>query len=210
MATNPKGVANFKRRKWDNDEYISKRLKRQDASRPNARETEDDVEYVTSGVSVFKKMGGAKRMLEKREAVLNIDAQIGESQVEDVSKAGFECTLCDRAFKDSSSYLAHVNSEQHLLNQGFSLNVKKSSATDVVAKLAALAEKKSTEVVGGGIRDLDSESSEEDSEVEREKRKQKRKRKKKNAREQKKNRPRNEPVHDDRESLPRDLGFNRF
>jgi U4/U6.U5 tri-snRNP component SNU23 len=56
--------------------------------------------------------------------------------------AGFYCEACDLTFKDSNSYLDHLNSQQHYRKLGISGKVEYATLEQVRQRLAWLKEKK--------------------------------------------------------------------
>ncbi|WVF65991.1 hypothetical protein IAT40_000729 [Kwoniella sp. CBS 6097] len=52
--------------------------------------------------------------------------------------AGFYCDMCDRTFKDSLSYLDHINGRTHLRMLGMTTQVERSTLSQVRAKIASL------------------------------------------------------------------------
>ncbi|WVQ93624.1 hypothetical protein IAU59_000700 [Kwoniella sp. CBS 9459] len=52
--------------------------------------------------------------------------------------AGFYCEMCDRTFKDSLSYLDHINGRTHLRMLGMTTQVERSTLSQVRAKIASL------------------------------------------------------------------------
>lgn len=51
----------------------------------------------------------ATKLLEAREEPLNLDKNQGKTIIVASGRPGFSCQTCRRTFKDSSSYLGHVN-----------------------------------------------------------------------------------------------------
>jgi hypothetical protein len=72
---------------------------------------------------------------------LKLESKIGRSVLpaNGESAAGFACETCHVSFKDSASFVSHINSQLHIRASGLSLKQKKSSVDDVRAKLQAAA-----------------------------------------------------------------------
>ena len=79
---------------------------------------------------------------------LNLEDRVGSrtyqvgDQEENKDKAGYYCKLCDANFKDSGSYVSHINGKKHQKMKGVSMRVEKVGADKVRDKLRALKEAK--------------------------------------------------------------------
>lgn len=79
----------------------------------------------------------------KGDAPLALERTAGKRKmVAKIEDAGFCCAICDgMSFRDSSAYLDHLNTLQHLRRAGMSNKVKRSSLADVKTKILELAAK---------------------------------------------------------------------
>ncbi|OCF44071.1 hypothetical protein I317_02024 [Kwoniella heveanensis CBS 569] len=98
--------------------------------------------------------------------------------------AGFYCEMCDRTFKDSLSYLDHINGRTHLRMLGMTTQVERSTLTQVRAKIASLRAATANAVTAKNF-DFNQrlKSVKEAEEVERQRRREERKRKREKRRE---------------------------
>lgn len=175
MAEPKKGVENFKRRTWDEEEYKRLAIEREDRERagkqmkPSAgddsiRNDGEDELKVDTGFGVLKfadptaagPSGSSKAYLdvEKARGELDLDSKIGK--IEKVTggslKAGYKCDLCDRTFQDSLALLDHINGREHQSRLGFSMVLKPSSKEEVKSRLSAkIAEKTKVSAAAGSL-----------------------------------------------------------
>ncbi len=76
-------------------------------------------------------------MIQARKERIDFAANLNKTQVvQSVKEAGFACDICNRTFKDSASYLDHINSKIHLLKAGLNMRIEKSSVEQVKERIA--------------------------------------------------------------------------
>jgi U4/U6.U5 tri-snRNP component SNU23 len=154
-----RGVENFQRRSWDEQEYKRLAIEREDRERSGKLEssitaTTDDELKVETDFGVLKfadptaagPSGSSKAYLdvEKARGDLDLESKIGkvEKVVGGSLKAGYRCELCDRTFQDSLALLDHINGREHQSRLGFSMVVKPSTKDEVKSRLSTkIAEK---------------------------------------------------------------------
>jgi U4/U6.U5 tri-snRNP component SNU23 len=84
-----------------------------------------------------------KTLVQARTQELQLTQDVNKVQVvQDTNSSGFYCECCARGFKDSTSYLDHINGRAHLKKSGFTNRVEKSSFEKVKARLEYLKKKK--------------------------------------------------------------------
>lgn len=80
---------------------------------------------------------------------LNLTKNLGKTVLSQVSSQrgpGFYCELCNRTFKDSLSYVDHLNSRFHLSKLGQSTHVARSTLAQVREKIRLLREQSQAKV----------------------------------------------------------------
>ena len=117
------------RRSWDKNLYAAKASDRVDDSKGN------------SNVVIVEKR--EIRCLEGRdEATLNLDEKVGKVEVLRVLEGdkgpGYRCDVCDEVYKDSHTYMDHLNSARHQRAIGMNMKVQKASVDQVRERLEAL------------------------------------------------------------------------
>jgi U4/U6.U5 tri-snRNP component SNU23 len=133
----PKAVDHTFRRKWNKDEYDAKATALGVTGVHNAALAVDGAVEVKA-VTYEQDRGTATA----RTTSLNLDQNVGvRVEVADARTAGFYCAVCDRAEKDSASWLDHLNSVQHQKNAGTSLRAERSTVDEVHARLRELKRK---------------------------------------------------------------------
>lgn len=131
----PKAVDHTFRRKWDKAEYTAKANELGIKSVSDAALALDAA--ATAPKAVLFEQDRTTAMA--RTADLQLDANVGQrAEVADAKRAGFYCVACDRAEKDSSSWLDHLNSVRHQKNTGTALRAERSSLDDVNERLREL------------------------------------------------------------------------
>ncbi|QPG94738.1 hypothetical protein C2857_006876 [Epichloe festucae Fl1] len=129
------------RKTWDLDEYAAK------ANEREAREKEERkarYEAKLAGKTYHKPLTGDETYTTARRNVIDLTAQVGKSQLVPVGagvgkrgrSAGFYCEACDLTFKDNKQYLEHINTMQHLLNTGQTMEVKRATVEEVRERIA--------------------------------------------------------------------------
>lgn len=118
-----KGIANFARKTWDEKEYATKALAREERY---SRQT-------------LPLPGSERSFAQARASSLGLEAKIGRSFVNadgsNQNEPGFYCKACDRVEKDHMAFLDHLNSTRHLLQVGSSTRVARSSVDSVKQRL---------------------------------------------------------------------------
>lgn len=133
----PKAVDHTFRRKWNKDEYDAKATALGVTGVHNAALAVDGAVEVKA-VTYEQDRGTATA----RTTSLNLDQNVGvRVEVADARTAGFYCETCDRAVKDSASWLDHLNSVQHQKNAGTSLRAERSTVDEVHARFRELKRK---------------------------------------------------------------------
>ena len=118
------------RKKWNKAEYEAKAYDREINGGDDARPVRP--------VTYEQDRGTAQA----RDKSLALDVMVGKRvQVEDERKVGFYCEKCDRAEKDSSAWLDHLNSLQHQRAVGTSMRAEVASVDDVRDRLKQLKRK---------------------------------------------------------------------
>ena len=131
-------------------------------------------------------------MTEARTARVDVASLVGKTMLvpagSGVGKrgksAGFYCEACDLTFRDSPSWIEHLNSKQHLSNTGQSMEVRRATLEEVRERLRYLNRKRK-EAMQKEELDLDTrlgqrrEEEEREREAKRQKRNEKRRAKKK-------------------------------
>uniref|UniRef100_A0A0N5BSF8 Matrin-type domain-containing protein n=1 Tax=Strongyloides papillosus TaxID=174720 RepID=A0A0N5BSF8_STREA len=126
------------RKKWDVTEYHIKAQERL------AKEKEELAKK--NGLLKPEKSKEKKELLQMREEKIDLTSKIGKSTKVNPDTfndgVGFYCEVCDVTVKDSISYLTHCNGKSHQKNLGFTMKVKKSTVSDVKARIAMKAAEK--------------------------------------------------------------------
>jgi U4/U6.U5 tri-snRNP component SNU23 len=136
----PKAVDHTFRRKWDKSEFDAKANELGIKGVHDAALLLDEANKAApvKAVTYEQDRGTATA----RTATLNLDEHVGErAEVQDAKRAGFYCAVCDRAEKDSSAWLDHLNSVRHQKNAGVSLRAERSTVTEVHDRLRELKRK---------------------------------------------------------------------
>jgi hypothetical protein len=135
----PKAVDHTFRRKWNKAEYDAKAVELGVTSVHNAALAVDNSADVGKPTVTFEQDRGTANA---RNTSLNLEQQVGiRAEVADARTAGFYCSACDRAEKDSSAWLDHLNSVQHQKNAGAVLSAERSTVDEVHARLRELKRK---------------------------------------------------------------------
>jgi U4/U6.U5 tri-snRNP component SNU23 len=134
------------RKKYDLDEYAAKAKDREDAEK---EERKARWEAKMAGKKYYKPMDGSETLTTARNATQDFSKLVGTSTLvpagAGVGKrgrgAGFYCEACDLTFKDNLQWIEHTNSMQHQRSIGATGEVRKATAEDVHARIAALWER---------------------------------------------------------------------
>ncbi|WWC86015.1 uncharacterized protein L201_000886 [Kwoniella dendrophila CBS 6074] len=194
MSDKPQLSAAAARPSWNKDEW---------EARAKAKD-EENAEYAKSAEAAMlagkapprRRLGDdlpkPTKNLEARKEDLDLNKNLNKTMLVQTSTtgkgpkgAGFYCEMCNRTFKDSLSYLDHINGRGHLRMLGQTTQVERSTLTQVRAKIAALRESTKTAVTAKNfdfqarlkaVREAES--------VEKDKRREERKRKREKKREE--------------------------
>jgi len=157
-----KGVENFKRRTWDEEEYKRLALEREDRERAGKKEAvataqgaveefavESDFgkfRYADAGAAGPAGSSKAYLDVEKARGELDLDKKVGkvEKFTGGAQQAGFHCVVCDRTFQDNSALLDHLNGREHQARLGYSSYIAPSSKEQVKSRLSAHISKAAT------------------------------------------------------------------
>lgn len=134
------------RKKYDLDEYAAKAKDREDAEK---EERKARWEAKMAGKKYYKPMDGSETLTTARNATQDFSKLVGTSTLvpagAGVGKrgrgAGFYCEACDLTFKDNLQWIEHTNSMQHQRSIGATGEVRKATAEEVHARIAALWER---------------------------------------------------------------------
>eukprot|EP01063_Lacrimia_lanifica_P012541 TRINITY_DN19213_c0_g1_i1.p1 TRINITY_DN19213_c0_g1~~TRINITY_DN19213_c0_g1_i1.p1 ORF type:complete len:224 (+),score=109.04 TRINITY_DN19213_c0_g1_i1:90-761(+) len=106
-------------------------------------------------------MGGPRRdFLKGREADLNLHADIGKRKLAAAGpvtaatakdQAGWFCAVCDCHFKDSMTYVDHINGKKHQRMLGISMRVERQGVGTVMQKLEEMREKKNKDAAAKAL-----------------------------------------------------------
>ena len=124
------------RKNWDLDEYAEKAKARE------AKEKEESkarYEAKLAGKKYHKPLTGDETYTTARRNVIDLTAQVGKTQLvpagAGVGKrgrgAGFYCEACDLTFKDNLQFVEHLNTTQHLLATGQTMEVRRATVDEV-------------------------------------------------------------------------------
>ncbi|KAI9019041.1 hypothetical protein DFJ74DRAFT_205967 [Hyaloraphidium curvatum] len=170
------------RRTWNKADVQKRARERDEAADDDDREKE---ERRKSGKKHKRKDRDDKEepvMLAGRTEKIDLESNLGKTQVVqaagDTSKQpGFYCKVCDMVVRDSVNYLDHINGRKHQRNMGLSMQVERSTADQVRAKLELLKRKQEQ---GKKEYDFDARIAElqEKDELEKQRQREKKKRKK--------------------------------
>jgi len=83
-------------------------------------------------------------LMKQREGSLELDKNLGKTMIvqnpggRGAGQPGFYCEVCNRTHKDSTGYLDHINSRQHLRRLGQTTRIERSTVEQVRARIAFL------------------------------------------------------------------------
>eukprot|EP01059_Diplonema_ambulator_P010962 TRINITY_DN20966_c0_g1_i1.p1 TRINITY_DN20966_c0_g1~~TRINITY_DN20966_c0_g1_i1.p1 ORF type:complete len:217 (+),score=86.10 TRINITY_DN20966_c0_g1_i1:825-1475(+) len=151
-----KAASNVVRKTWDVNEYAKKaeeRKSKEEEEKAGGKKAKKKLNYPE--LKPKDGSGGPQRdYLKAREEDLDLEGQVGQRTLQQgdgktVSlEAGFYCDVCDMNFKDSLSYVSHVNGKRHQKMKGVSMVVERSTLTDVKSKFAQLKAQKDLDDAG--------------------------------------------------------------
>ncbi|KAF8919813.1 hypothetical protein CPB85DRAFT_1275458 [Mucidula mucida] len=161
MATASKAADTDFRKKWDKEEYAEKARKR-DAD--EKERMQDNEARMKQGKRPRKAPKGdlpkPTELMQQREGPLDLDKNLNKTMVvqnpggRGPGEPGFYCDTCSRNYKDTTSYLDHINSRAHLRALGQTTKLQRSTLEQVRARIAMLRER-SKESVNARAYDLD-------------------------------------------------------
>ncbi|KAJ1311225.1 hypothetical protein OPQ81_009725 [Rhizoctonia solani] len=119
------------RRRWDKEEYAQKAKEKDEEARQRMKENEELIQK------------GKRPRKHKTEDLPKPTENMKqrEHDLEGPGQPGFYCDLCQRTLKDTSAYLDHLNSRQHLRRMGQTTQIARSTLDQVRARIALLREK---------------------------------------------------------------------
>jgi len=128
------------RKTWDKEAYAEKAKQRGREHAERAREREADILAGKKPKRRVVNMPKPTKLLEAREAPLELDKNKNKTMIIANGRPGFSCETCKRTLKDSVAYLDHVNSNFHLRMLGQMTKVQRSTLQEVQAKIQELRE----------------------------------------------------------------------
>ncbi|WWD16352.1 hypothetical protein CI109_100778 [Kwoniella shandongensis] len=189
------GAAPAARPTWNKDEWAAKAKAKDEEGFEHAKAAEA---ALASGKLPPKRHNAMDdlpkptKALEARSEALDLNKNLNKTMLVQTTTtgkgprgAGFYCEMCNRTFKDSLSYLDHVNGRFHLRQLGQTTQVARSTLSQVRAKIASLRASTNEAVTAKNFdfqARLSAVRSAEN--AERERRREERKRKRENKREQ--------------------------
>ncbi|KAG8783236.1 hypothetical protein FRC12_019949, partial [Ceratobasidium sp. 428] len=135
------------RRKWDKEEYAQKAKEKDDAEKKRMQENEELMKKGKRPRKAKEELPKPTEMMKQREHGLELDKNLNKTIIvqnaggKGPGQPGFYCDLCQRTCKDTSGYLDHVNSRQHLRRLGQTTQIARSTLDQVRARIALLREK---------------------------------------------------------------------
>ncbi|KAK8861725.1 hypothetical protein IAR55_002548 [Kwoniella newhampshirensis] len=189
------GAAPAARPTWNKDEWAAKAKAKDEEGVEHAKAAEA---ALAAGKRPPKRhdamddLPKPTKALEARSEALDLNKNLNKTMLVQTTTtgkgprgAGFYCEMCNRTFKDSLSYLDHINGRFHLRQLGQTTQVARSTLSQVRAKIASLRAQTADRVTAknfdfqarlSAIRSAENE--------ERERRREERKRKRENKKEQ--------------------------
>ena len=129
---------------------------------------EDREEFRHAPDGALKPTGVSGAYLKKRQHKMNLDESSGTVKIINVSgddmlnATGYYCKVCEKSYKDSVSYLDHVNSKLHQRKLGYSMRVERSSVEQVRRRLCCKKTDDSSEEYKVALDDIVKKEEEED------------------------------------------------
>ncbi|GAO51938.1 hypothetical protein G7K_6026-t1 [Saitoella complicata NRRL Y-17804] len=210
------------RKKYDEAEWAQKAKEREQREYEERQARRD----VKAGVRRREPSPPDARRIEARRERLNIEENVNKTTLVPAGVgmgrrgkgAGFYCDVCDETYKDSLSWVDHLNSVQHLRKSGQSLNQTRATLEEVRARLAWLRQKKHDALRASGQPINLTSRLAERQRIEAEERRVKREKKRQKEREAKEKREKEEAEKkgggamdvDDQEAMMRAMGFGGF
>ncbi|KAG9126423.1 hypothetical protein FRC07_003483 [Ceratobasidium sp. 392] len=135
------------RRKWDKEEYAQKAKEKDEAEKQRMQENEELMKKGKRPRKAKEELPKPTELMKQREHNLELDKNLNKTIIVQNSggrgpgQPGFYCDLCQRTCKDTSGYLDHVNSRQHLRRLGQTTQIARSTLDQVRARIALLRER---------------------------------------------------------------------
>ncbi|KAF8585960.1 hypothetical protein K439DRAFT_1010131 [Ramaria rubella] len=136
------------RRTWDKEEYAAKAKEKDQEEKEIMQQKE---EMLRKGkkprARVKEDLPKPTELMKQREGSLELDKNLGKTMIvqnpggRGPGQPGFYCEVCNRTHKDSTGYLDHINSRQHLRRLGQTTRIERSTVEQVRARIALLREK---------------------------------------------------------------------
>ncbi|XP_022898122.1 zinc finger matrin-type protein 2 isoform X1 [Olea europaea var. sylvestris] len=175
--TQPTGVDNTFRRKFDREEYLQR-----------AREREEKEEARSKSKSRGPPV--QRKPLKHRDYEVDLESRLGKTQVVTPiaplsQQAGYFCSVCECVVKDSANYLDHINGKKHQRALGMSMRSERATLEQVQQRFENLKKRKDT----GGFTEQDFDErilkqQQEEEERKRQRREKKKEKKKERAAEE--------------------------
>ncbi|KAJ3669296.1 hypothetical protein LUZ60_011246 [Juncus effusus] len=134
MGSNPVGVDNTFRRKFNKEEILEK---------ARQRDEKDDGKHKSKD----KGPPVQRQPLKHRDYEVDLESRLGKTQVITPiaplsQQAGYYCSVCECVVKDSANYLDHINGKKHQRALGMSMRVERSSLSQVQQRFESLKKRK--------------------------------------------------------------------
>ncbi|CAE6504542.1 unnamed protein product [Rhizoctonia solani] len=135
------------RRKWDTEEYAQKAKEKDEEERKRMKENEELMKKGKRPRKRKEDLPKPTELMKQREKNLELDKNLNKTMIvqnaggRGPGQPGFYCDLCERTLKDTSAYLDHLNSRQHLRRMGQTTQIARSTLDQVRARIALLREK---------------------------------------------------------------------
>ncbi|EIM20346.1 hypothetical protein WALSEDRAFT_20701 [Wallemia mellicola CBS 633.66] len=137
------------RKDYDVEHYRDKAKEEEQRARAFAKENEERISKGQKPLSrsAFEQRKGPKptQKLQQRDDPLELDKNTNKTVVvaqgTRQNQPGFYCEACSRTYKDSASYLDHINSRAHLRKLGQTVDTERSTLQQVQARIALLRER---------------------------------------------------------------------
>ncbi|WVW82053.1 hypothetical protein I302_104058 [Kwoniella bestiolae CBS 10118] len=194
MSDKPQSSSAAARPSWNKDEWEAKARAKDEENAEYAKSAE--AALLAGKAPPRRRLGDdmpkPTKNLEARKDELDLNKNLNKTMLVQTSTtgkgpkgAGFYCEMCNRTFKDSLSYLDHINGRGHLRMLGQTTQVERSTLTQVRAKIAALREATKTAVTAKNF-DFQArlKAVKEAESIEKDKRREERKRKRDKKREE--------------------------
>ncbi|CAE6501814.1 Zinc finger matrin-type protein 2 [Homo sapiens] [Rhizoctonia solani] len=135
------------RRKWDTEEYAQKAKEKDEEERKRMQENEELMKKGKRPRKRKEDLPKPTELMKQREHDLELAKNLNKTMIvqnaggRGPGQPGFYCDLCQRTLKDTSAYLDHLNSRQHLRRMGQTTQIARSTLDQVRARIALLREK---------------------------------------------------------------------